>query len=63
MKTSNVPWMKRFTMYICFIVALFFFNLVAIKAEDPIYKTTTYNTQPVVNQGGNEKISDAYDMM
>ncbi len=60
MKTSSTPWMKRITMYICFIIALCFFNLVAIKAEDPIYKATTYITQQGVAPE-NEKFYDAVD--
>ena len=46
MKTSSTPWMKRITMYICFIIALCFFNLVAIKAQDPVNQTNSVNTQP-----------------
>jgi len=45
MKTSNAPWMKRITMYICFIVVLCFFNLVAIKAQDPVKETPIESQQ------------------
>jgi len=43
-KSKQFPGIKRLTKYLCIIVVLCFFNLVAIQAQDPNNLTT--NTQP-----------------
>jgi hypothetical protein len=44
--------MKRLTMYLSIIVALCFFNLVAIEAQVAPNQTNPITPQLVVNQGG-----------
>ena len=51
-KTAQFPAMKRLAMYICFIIALCFFNLVAIEAQLSVNQTNPINPQLLVNQGG-----------
>ena len=44
-KTAQFPRIKRLTKYFCIIVVFCFFNLGALKAEDPIKETAVNNQQ------------------
>ena len=49
-KTRHFPSMKRLTMYLCAVVVLCFFNLIAIKAQYSVSGNTTTTDEPVITR-------------